>query len=275
MRRFVLRTAVWTIAAVAALTLGVAAGPVVWHLAGDSGRVRPQVTALPDRAAPAPSIAPILALAPFGAAPVAAPAAPAAAQETSLGLTLLGVMIAEPASLSRAVIAPTGGKSAIYSVGSRLPGEAVLLGVAARQVVLSVNGTREILSFPDPDAARPVGVQPGLAAGVLGTQPTARADTPDAIIASIRARIDTNPKAVLEQIGLEPTDQGYRIATRHDSGVDRAGLRAGDIVTSVNGQPVGDLESDRKLYDEVAASGRARLEVLRGEAKFVMTFPLR
>ena len=67
---------------------------------------------------------------------------------------------------------------------------------------------------------------------------------------------------------------GYRIAEQHDSGVGLAGLRAGDIVTSVNGQAVGDVEQDRSLFDNVAASGLARVEVQRDGRTIVLSFPL-
>ncbi len=90
-----------------------------------------------------------------------------------------------------------------------------------------------------------------------------------------RSRIIANPKQVLDTIGLVRTDDGYRIAEQHDSGVARAGLRAGDLVRTVNGQQVGDLDSDRRLYDEVAASGLARIEVDRDGETITMSFPLR
>ena len=79
----------------------------------------------------------------------------------------------------------------------------------------------------------------------------------------------------MDAIGLIPVENGYRVAEQHDSGVGLAGLRADDVVTSVNGQAVGDVERDRQLFDEVAASGQARIEVRRDGRSLVMTFPLR
>ncbi|KZZ62765.1 hypothetical protein A3764_00950 [Sulfitobacter sp. HI0129] len=89
-----------------------------------------------------------------------------------------------------------------------------------------------------------------------------------------RERIRANPAEVLDTIGLVPTDNGYRIADEHDTGVSRAGLQAGDVVTTVNGQAVGNVEQDRALYDSVAASGIARIEVERNGKTIVMSFPL-
>lgn len=79
---------------------------------------------------------------------------------------------------------------------------------------------------------------------------------------------------MLTAIGLIPTPEGYVISEQHDSGVGQAGLRAGDLVKTVNGQAVGNVEQDRQLYDDVAASGMARIEIERDGRTIVMSFPL-
>jgi general secretion pathway protein C len=90
-----------------------------------------------------------------------------------------------------------------------------------------------------------------------------------------RHRIRKNPQAVLDEIGLRPTDAGYVIAETHDIGVRLAGLQSGDLVRMVNGQNVGDPDSDRALYDQIAAAGIARLEVERDGKTLSFSFPLR
>ncbi len=87
-------------------------------------------------------------------------------------------------------------------------------------------------------------------------------------------RIRANPREALDAMGLIPADNGYRIAEQHDGSVDLAGLQAGDVITSVNGRVVGDVEQDRQLFDEVVASGQARIEVQRDGRVLVLTFPL-
>ncbi|MFT4962222.1 MAG: general secretion pathway protein C [Paracoccaceae bacterium] len=78
----------------------------------------------------------------------------------------------------------------------------------------------------------------------------------------------------LDEIGLVAGGGGYNIAENHDSGVARAGLQAGDLVKFVNGQPVGDVDSDWALYDEVANSGLARVEIERDGQSILLSFPL-
>ena len=80
---------------------------------------------------------------------------------------------------------------------------------------------------------------------------------------------------MLDEIGLTPGDDGYVIAARHDVGVRLAGLTAGDLVRSFNGQAVGNPDDDRRFYDRIAASGQARLEVERNGRVLTFSFPLR
>ena len=103
----------------------------------------------------------------------------------------------------------------------------------------------------------------------------ARPKTMQEYIAYWRARIQANPAQVMGIIGLELVPNGYRVTENHNIGVTRAGLLAGDVVTTVNGQSVGDIAADRVLYDRVADSGLATIEVIREGDTLLMSFPLR
>ncbi len=267
------------------LSLGIAAAPVFWHLRGHSGALPAPIDRAPDTAAPAAEpadIGPILALAPFGEV-----AAPVPEQgpigETTLDLVLHGVVVRDDPAASTAFIGQ-GGTTLGYHPGDRIGDRAMLVEVTQVHVVLEVDGELQTLSFPDPTAtggAVAAPVAPGtdrLRAAIAGQTSAAAAappETTDDYIEMWRDRITQNPGEVLDAIGLIPTENGYRIADEHDSGVSRAGLRAGDLVTSVNGQTVGDVTRDRKLYDEVAASGLARIEIQRDGRTITMSFPLR
>jgi general secretion pathway protein C len=261
------------------------AAPVVWHWQGevavDSGPVAMPTAASPEMAVPPVDIGPILALAPFGSVPVAAePVRPLG--ETTLDLVLLGVVVRSDPALSRAMIDASG---TVGQFGPQDPinAGAVLVEVAQDHVILQVDGALQTLSFPVADAD---GTAPGLpesgtarlAAAIAGQTAAVESDpapaTPEDYINLWRERIRANPGEVLTAIGLIATPDGYVIADQHDSGVQRAGLRAGDLVRSVNGQPVGNVDDDRRLYDEVAASGMARIEIERDGRTIVMSFPL-
>jgi general secretion pathway protein C len=79
----------------------------------------------------------------------------------------------------------------------------------------------------------------------------------------------------MNRVGIELVENGYRVRTDPNIGVTLAGLRPGDVITSLNGQSIGDMEQDRILYDDVAAAGIARLEVVRDGQTMLLTFPLR
>jgi general secretion pathway protein C len=98
---------------------------------------------------------------------------------------------------------------------------------------------------------------------------------PDAVIAYYRDQILQNPQSVMDRLGLQATPAGYLIAASADADVRRAGFQPGDLVTRVNGQAVGDVAQDQIYFDEIAASGRATVEVQRAGQIITMTFPLR
>lgn len=265
----------WPVTFGSAVLLGLTGGPLVWHLNGETGNLAPVPHPIAVTDVAETPVSRILALAPFGSAAAPAVAPSATVLESTLGLTLMGVMIADPSTRSRAIIAGQDGTSRGYGIGELVTSEAILAEVHDTDVVLLVNDQQQILSFPKaPDVP---GATSHSAEVLGGSSAAGTAKTPDidTVIATYRAKIEANPKQVLDEIGLEATPAGYRIAEQHNVGVDRAGLQAGDVVKTVNGQQVGNIETDRELFDKVAASGRARLEILRGDQSIIMTFPLR
>lgn len=270
--------AAWLVGAMSAVSVGVAAGPIAWRLTGESGLDIGNANAAPVAETARLDLAPILEFAPFGS--VAAPeAGQQVVSETDLGLTLLGVSLSRPSSRSRAIIAGgDSGRPDSYAIGSNITAAATLAEVTRTHVVLSVDGRLEILSFAAPGTAKPATGGTDLRnliptnAGAASPPP---ATDPDAVIARYRAAILQNPKSVMDRLGLQATDGGYLISDAASPGVLQAGFQPGDLVTTVNGEKVGDIPRDQGYFDEVAASGKARVEVIRDGQSIVMTFPLR
>ena len=275
------------LAAVAALVIGSlawAAGGAAWHVMGHSAAQPsdgPAGFVGEPPAAPQVDVAPIVALNPFGAVPEAEPAAPVA--ETALDLVLRGVLMNPDPDRSMALISAAGPARG-YRPGDAVSAQAILVEILAGHVVLEVDGRREILSFPERDGPGARRAGPTQDAGlnrlrdVLGRQnadATPASDDVQGWLEVWRERIRRNPGEAVASIGLTPTEDGYMVAERHDAALRRAGLRAGDVVTRVNGQAVGDADRDRALFDEVAASGLARVEVRRGGRVVTLTFPLK
>ena len=54
-----------------------------------------------------------------------------------------------------------------------------------------------------------------------------------------------------------------------------AGLQSGDVILSVNGRPVGDIQQDQLEIANIMAQGSARIEVQRGSRRFFITASLK
>ena len=95
-----------------------------------------------------------------------------------------------------------------------------------------------------------------------------------ATLATYGNRFRDDPQAVLDELGLVATAEGYRVADGASEAVLRAGLLAGDLVATVNGQQVGNIQRDLNLFDEITAAGHARVEVVRDGRRMALSFPL-
>lgn len=282
-----------------AASVAVALGGLAWRLAGDPGGVDAPVT--PAVAAPPLDLAPIARLAPFGRAvtpSLAAAGAPAAA--TSASLELKGIVVARPRSASAALIADAGAPPRAFAIGATLPGGAVIDSIEYDLVLLRFGDRLETLAFParggsatavatavtasaataapppppPPQASRAADIE-ALRALIPPTSLDSDPADPAAMMEAVRDRVSNNPRALLDSLGAVPAKGGYRVGASAAPAMLAAGLQPGDVIERINGQPVGDVESDRALFERVVASGRARVDVRRGDTRVSLSFPLR
>lgn len=255
-----------------------------------------------DRPArPAVDIEPLLARNLFGVAgarPTATQAAAPAAVATQLPLELRGVFMAEGDGASAAIIAQRGRPGQLYSVGQSIAGSATLEQVLADHVILRRAGVAETLHFPKPGQGQgfvaPAPAESEVPADLpyeepaselepyesMDEPPPAADEEPlDDAVSAYRERLDKDPDAALQSLGMTPVStgsaSGYRIDNLAASPyLGQTGLQPGDVILSVNGRPVGDLSQDRLEIDNVLAQGSARIEVQRGSRRFFVTASL-
>ena len=85
-----------------------------------------------------------------------------------------------------------------------------------------------------------------------------------------------NPAGALKQMGLETAENGsgYKVSSS-GSMLTQLGLQPGDVILSVNGQALGNLDDDKMLLEQVTDSGQARLEIQRGNRRFVVNHTIK
>lgn len=97
---------------------------------------------------------------------------------------------------------------------------------------------------------------------------------------TLQRQLEEDPAGTLANYGVEPVEagggSGYRIGSNVPAAaLARVGLKEGDVVLSVNGRPVGDIQQDRAQLQEIADQGSARLEIQRGDRRFFVTTRIR
>jgi general secretion pathway protein C len=275
---------------------------LTWRLVGwDDGRSEVAVAeSLPPPGGavggPDADVARIVSLAPFGGGAAAVGGLPT----SSLGLVLKGVLSAYPASASTALIAVGEGPAAIFGVGQSPIGNAVIEAIEVDHVILNVDGTRERLDFPAPVAPldpatttpgagitiapaptagpAPPSPAPGAAAALAAASPVASAAAASAgrpAPPPLDAGATPNVAAAAGAAGVSATAAGYRIGANPSPELRRFGLQPGDVIESLNGQPVGQGSTDQQLFERARSAGQARVVIVRSGRRITLNVPLR
>jgi len=272
---------------VVVVSVALALAALTWRLTGwNDGRASVHVAAsLPPLSGSGgdADVTRILALAPFGGG-----LDNAGLPESALGLILKGVVMSASPSASRALISTGEAPAQAYAVGQAPAGNAVIEAIESYRVILRVGDRREALSFPKAagmtvtggspppsvvaPAPPPTGTSPEAAAALASAAPIATAQ-PSAVAAPAPAT--TSPAPSLSSMGVTTSSQGYRVGPAPSAELRRFGLRPGDVIASLNGEPVGDVAGDRQLFERAVASGGARVEVIRDGRRVTLSFPLR
>lgn len=274
---------------VVVVSVAFALAGLTWRLVGwDDGRETVAVAdSLPPLGAsggPDPDVARIVGLAPFGGG-----GGGSGLPASSLGLVLKGILLADPAEASSALIASADGVAVAYGVGASVAGNAVIEAIEVDRVVLKVGDRRELLGFPEPVAGpAPDPSAPAPGAGITITSPAPPAPvvpSPQASAATpavpgaappvVRPARPAAPAPSVTTLGVEATASGYRIGPNPSPELRRFGLQPGDVIETLNGQAVGSVASDRQLFERAVQSGGARVEVVRDGRRLTLTFPLR
>ena len=194
-----------------------------------------------------------------------APAVP-----TRLPLTLEAVFVSSAPEESSAIISERGKRGKLYSPGDQLPGNARLYKVEATQVILERAGAREALAFKSKFQAKASSTAQSARSAAAQAAPTG---TTAPLLQQLGTELAQDPDATLERLGVSRNGGGgYRIGNVADNAyLTQSGLQAGDVVLSINGRPLGDINVDRMALTNLANSGSVSVELLRNGQTLTIT----
>ena len=192
--------------------------------------------------------------------------------DANLALTLQGVVVSNRSGQSSAVI-KVRDVADRYLVGQTLEGSSYQLSeVHWDYVVLrQPSGATTELTFSGIENLNQP-IAPTTPQNSVPTQSNANSNSTQNAIGQAINQMQENRDQYLNSMGVN-TDggQGYEVTERTPAFLrSKLGLRAGDRVLSLNGQAVGQGQTDAQLLEQARREGKVRIEVKRGDQ--VMTF---
>lgn len=192
------------------------------------------------------------------------------AADESANLLLQGVMVGYPSQFSSAVI-KMNEVADRYRVGENIANTSYQLAEVYwdRVLLRQNNGTTRELKFK--------GIENGLDQSIV--QPVANASssfnnqvTPmpqsqeqNALGQAVQ-KIQQDREQYLKDMGVNAGGEGYEVTSRTPTALrSKLGLQPGDRIMSLNGQAVGQGQSDAQLLEQARREGQVKIEIKRGD----------
>jgi len=189
------------------------------------------------------------------------------APETGLRLRLEGVLVAQRPEGSGAIVAGSNGETEWYRVGDLLPGNAELAEVEPGRILIRRGGRYESLTFEESNVSTMVAEV---------TQEPAES-SPEAFLDNARQQLDSAGAAALTPYGLSPVDDsggsGY-VYNGSNAMLNAVNLKAGDVITAINGQRLGDVQQDRSLLESWRGQASLDIEIERDGSFLTISYAI-
>ncbi len=199
----------------------------------------------------------------------------AEAADANLVMQLQGVIVGSSNRFSSAVI-KVNEVADRYGVGQMIEGSSYQLSeVYWDYVVLrQSNGATKELKFTRIDNLyQPLGPESAAQQPMLSTTPAqAPANNQQNVLGQAIDKIQENRDQYLKNLGVSTSGgEGYQVTDQTPAALrNKLGLKSGDRILSLNGQAVGQGQTDVQLLEQVKKEGKVKIEVKRGDQ--VMTF---
>ena len=204
----------------------------------------------------------------FGEAPVVAQGAEEREPseeitETDLrNLTLVGTLASDAPDRSLAII-ENGNDAKVYAIGDTIQSQVTLNRVLAKEVIIINRGQRESLALPREDDATASPRRNTASRTERTTRQQAPARPTPAEAQSLGAR------SLSDLIRPQPVfangkQRGYRVYPgRQRDQFTALGLKAGDLVTEINGTPLDDPARGRDVFSSLASASQISVTIER------------
>jgi general secretion pathway protein C len=192
---------------------------------------------------------------------------PANAPPSVANLILAGTIATQDPKHGVAIIAERGNPSKVYAVGERVAGGATLHSVYLDRVILDRAGALETLQLPRQilasNSAPPTMQRRGADAGTV------------AAVDNIRRMVQQDPGILDQVMRTVPSYdnsagklRGFRAYPGRNRQIfGKLGLKAGDLVTAINGTPLDDPQRSQDVFNTIQTSDHVTVTVERGGQK--------
>lgn len=186
------------------------------------------------------------------------------APQSAANLLLAGTIATQDPKHGVAIISDGGAPSKVYSVGERIGG-ASLHSVYLDHVILDRGGALETLLLPR--QLPPSGRGPAVARRTPGGDPRTVA-----AVDNIRKMVQQDPN-ILDQVMRTVASydnaagklRGFRAYPGRNRAIfSKLGLKAGDLVTAINGTPLDDPQRSQDVFNTIQTSDHVTVTVERG-----------
>lgn len=259
-----------------------------------AGPVGSKAIVRPEKATPDQELMKLHLFGQAGRMPVAAQPNSRDLPQTTLRLTLIGVIFNTSPEKAVAIIQEKESteEAAIYGVGDQLPGNSVLRAIQTDRVILVRAGNQEILPLDEGSApaAGIAGRNKQKTEGATRQRKTRRqpnelphldGDDDGASMNIDRGDLNkrlANLKTLGSEIKTEPyqvagAQQGYQLQAGEGSDLlGQLGLMDGDVLTEVNGMPLRSSADVMQAYKEMKDAEKIQVQFLRDGIQQTMEF---
>lgn len=189
---------------------------------------------------------------------------------TELKLKLWGTVMGATPDRSFAVIQETKGKrnqrqQSLYAIGDTIQG-AVIKNILDEKVILNLNGKDQVLEMESMFASS------GRSGSYSRRSSYRRSSSRSGRGVKQRITIQqneldnalANANELMKQVRVSPHKEGFRISRIRSGSIFRKmGLRNGDVITSVDGTKVTDIQNGMRLYEQLKSGSGISLQVKR------------